>query len=210
MSTIVTRRGILLKSAAAVGAAMLPSALVQAADVQRVRLLIDAGRIDIDLYVRRAPVSAGDFLKYVDRHCYDGGSFSRVVRLDNDHGSPHIDVVQGGVRADVTPWAPIAHETTRQTGIHHLDGTISIPRDKVGTGSGSEFFICVGPQPALDFGGKRNPDGQGFAAFGRVTAGMDLVRALWHMDASGPSPDPYTNGQMLRRPVSIASAFRVA
>jgi len=201
-----TRRQILASAAAALGSA---GAAVPG-DIPRVRLAIDAGRIDIDLFVRQAPLSAGDFLKYVDRRCYDGGSFFRVVRPDNDHGTPRIDVVQGGVRADVTPWAPIAHETTRQTGIRHLEGTISIPRDKVGTGSGSEFFICIGAEPALDFGGRRNPDGQGFTAFGRVTKGMDLVRAIWQMDASGASADPYTAGQMLRQPVRIIRASRVA
>jgi peptidyl-prolyl cis-trans isomerase A (cyclophilin A) len=92
--------------------------------------------------------------------------------------------------------------------LRHLDGTLSVPRDKVGTGSGSEFFICVGDQPSLDFGGHRNADGQGFAAFGRVVAGMDLVRAIWRLDATGPSPDAYTAGQMLAHPVRIVSASR--
>ena len=201
-----TRRWLLARMAAGLGGVLAGTAL--ATDVQRVRLVIAAGAIDIDLFVREAPLSCGDFLKYVDRRCYDRGSFSRVVRPENDHGTPQIDVVQGGIRADFTPWAPIRLETTRQTGIRHLDGTISIPRDKPETGSGSEFFICIGAQPSLDFGGRRNSDGQGFAAFGRVVAGMELVRAIWRMDASATSTDPYTAGQMLRQPVRIVTAFR--
>lgn len=201
-----TRRRILQGGAAALGVSFRR---VQAAETQRVRLLLAAGAIDIDLFVRQAPLSSADFLKYIDRHAYNGGSISRTVRPDNDHGTPAIDVVQGGIRADAATLPPIALETTRQTGLRHLDGTISLPRDTPGSGGGSEFFICIGDQPALDYGGRRNPDGQGFAAFGRVTHGMELVRAIWRMDASGASPDAYTAGQMLRRPVRIAAAFRV-
>jgi len=207
VANVMTRRR-LMRTAVVLSAATLPPA--RARDVQRVRLQTNTGAIDIDLFTRQAPLSAGDFLKYIDRHFYDGGSFSRVVRPGNDHGSPHIDVIQGGIRDGVTPLPPIALETTRQTGLHHLDGTISIPRDTVGTGSGSEFFICIGAQPSLDWGGQRNKDGQGFAAFGRVVAGMDLVRKIWQMDTSGASSDPYTQGQMLQHPVRIISGSRIS
>jgi peptidyl-prolyl cis-trans isomerase A (cyclophilin A) len=94
------------------------------------------------------------------------------------------------------------------TGLRHVDGTISLPRDGVGSGSGAEFFICIGDQPGLDFGGRRNKDGQGFAAFGRVVAGMDIVRGIWRMKADGPSPDAYTMGQILPHPATILSARR--
>ena len=176
----------------------------------RVRLTLAAGSIEIDLFTAQAPLSAGDFLKYVDRRDYDGGSISRVVRQNNDHGHPPIQVIQGGIRDNAKQYPPIAHETTRRTGLRHLDGTISIPRDKPGTGSGAAFFICIGSQPALDFGGQRNPDGQGFAAFGRVSRGMELVRAVWQTDSSGPSDDPYTRGQMLKHPIRILAAARIA
>ncbi len=178
------------------------------ADRQRVRLDLQAGPVELDLFVRQAPLSAADFLHYVDARAYDGGAITRVVRADNDHGASRIDVVQGGVRPGTAALPPIAHETTKATGILHLDGTISLPRDKPGSGSGAGFFICIGDQPSLDFGGGRNPDGQGFAAFGRVVAGMDIVRAIWRMDGSGPSPDPYTAGQMLRVPAPIISVRR--
>jgi peptidyl-prolyl cis-trans isomerase A (cyclophilin A) len=192
------------------GAALLVAGPALAARaLPRVRFVLEAGQIDIELDSARAPLSSGDFLHYVALGFYDNGRFTRTVRVDNDHGATRIDVVQGGIRPGVTPLAPIAHESTRQTGLRHLDGTISLPRDTVGTASGAEFFICIGDQPSLDYGGGRNADGQGFAAFGRVTAGMDRVRAIWRADASGPSPDLYTQGQMLRRPVRILSATRI-
>jgi peptidyl-prolyl cis-trans isomerase A (cyclophilin A) len=141
---------------------------------------------------------------------YDGGAFTRVVRPGNDHGLPRISVAQGAARPGGPKAASVPHETTRATGLRHLDGTISLPRDAVGTATGAEFFICVGDQPALDFGGLRNKDGQGFAAFGRVLRGMEVVRRIWSGDATGPSTDPYTAGQMLRVPAAILSARGIA
>lgn len=173
-----------------------------------VRLETDIGAIELILDLSRAPASCKDFLKYIEAGLYDGGAFTRTVRPDNDHGSPHIDVVQAGMRKGAKEWAPIALESTRQTGLRHKDGTISLPRDTAGTGSGGEFFICIGDQPALDYGGTRNKDGQGFAAFGQVVAGMQLVRRIWQMPTSGTSDDAYTKGQMLARPVIITSAAR--
>lgn len=178
------------------------------AGIVRVEIVLVGGRIVVDVDTARAPLSSGDFLRYVDARRYDGGVFSRVVRPDNDHGRVPISVVQGGARPGSGSFGNIAHETTRATGLRHVDGTVSLPRDAVGTAGGAEFFVCIGDQPALDYGGARNADGQGFAAFGRVVSGMDLVRAIWHMDGGGPSPDPYTAGQMLRRPVPILSARR--
>jgi peptidyl-prolyl cis-trans isomerase A (cyclophilin A) len=98
------------------------------------------------------------------------------------------------------PLPPIAHETTQQTGLRHLDGTVSMARAQPGTAT-AEFFVCIGAQPALDFGGGRNPDGQGFAAFGRVVEGMDVVRAL---HARGEAD------QYLARPIAIRSVRRLA
>ena len=195
---------------AMVGAASLlaPPALGASAAAVRVEMAVAAGMIAIEVDVARAPLSSGDFLHYVDARRYDGGVFSRVVRPGNDHGRVPIAVVQGGARRGSGSFGTIAHESTHATGLAHLDGTVSLPRDAVGSASGAEFFICIGDQPALDFGGGRNADGQGFAAFGRVVSGMDLVRAIWHMDAGGPSPDAYTAGQMLLGPVPIIRARR--
>lgn len=178
-----------------------------AAGTVRVALRTAAGPIEIEVFTSRAPLSAGAFLAVVEAGGYDGGAFTRVVRPGNDHGTPRISVVQG--RARVTS-APVPHETTAQTGLRHLNGTVSLPRDTPGTASGAEFFICVGDQPALDQGGRRNPDGQGFAAFGRVVSGMAAVRQVWSQAATGPSPDGYTAGQMLSPPVRILRARREA
>jgi peptidyl-prolyl cis-trans isomerase A (cyclophilin A) len=173
-----------------------------------VRLVTALGTIELILYIGKAPKSCDDFLKYIEAGAYDRGAFTRTVRPDNDHGTPKIDVVQGGIRPGAKTWPPIPLESTNITGLKHIDGTISLPRDGAGTGSGSEFFICIGDQPALDFGGRRNKDGQGFAAFGQVTAGMKIIHRIWRLDASGSSPDPYTKGQILLHPVAITEAAR--
>jgi peptidyl-prolyl cis-trans isomerase A (cyclophilin A) len=199
-----TIAGLGLMSARACGQTMQSGAI----PVIPVRLVTALGVIELILYIGKAPKSCADFLKYVEAGLYDGGAFTRTVRPDNDHGSPKIDVVQGGIRAGAKHWPPIKLESTRETGLRHLDGTISLPRDGAGTGSGSEFFICIGDQPSLDFGGARNKDGQGFAAFGHVSAGMKIVHRIWRLDASGPSKDAYTRGQMLLYPVAITSAQR--
>ena len=169
-----------------------------------------AGEIDVAVYVDKAPLSAADFLRYIDRGLYDGAAFYRTVRADNDHGTPKIEVVQGGLLNGTKALPPIAHETTRDTGINHRDGTVSLARSAPGTGSAAAFFVCVGKQPALDFGGMRNPDGQGFAAFGRVVRGMDVVRKIHAMPANAPSPEPYMQGQLLSEPVVIRKACRKA
>jgi len=168
----------------------------------------DLGRIDVTVDVERAPLSAGSFLRYIDEGLYDGAAFYRVVRQDNDHGLAPIQVVQGGILDETKALEPVAHETTEKTGIAHSDGVISLARSEPGTGSGAAFFICIGDQPALDHGGMRNPDGLGFAAFGRVTAGMDVVRTIHGMPTSDHAPVPYLENQLLAEPVTIVRARR--
>jgi peptidyl-prolyl cis-trans isomerase A (cyclophilin A) len=103
---------------------------------------------------------------------------------------------------------PIAHETTAATGLSHVDGAVSIARAEPGTGSAGAFFICVGDNPSLDFGGMRNPDQQGFAVFGQVVEGMDVVRAIQQLPADQPTDNEYLKGQLLGEPVKILSARR--
>jgi peptidyl-prolyl cis-trans isomerase A (cyclophilin A) len=144
-----------------------------------------AGSIKIELYKNLAPLTVENFLKYVDSGRYNGSHFYRVVTPDNQPGKTvKIEVVQGGLQLDedIDTIPGILHENTSMTGIHHLDGTISMARDTVGSAS-TEFFICIGPQPELDLGGKRNPDGQGFAAFGKVFSGMEVIRHIQQMPA---------------------------
>jgi len=140
----------------------------------------EAGNITVELYPDKVPVTTTNFLRYVDAKSYDGAAFYRVVRLDNQPNSPvKIEVIQGGLDSTHKErrLPVIAHETNNKTGIKHLDGTISMARSTPGSAS-SEFFFCINPQPELDFGGKRNPDGQGFAAFGKVVKGMAVVRKI--------------------------------
>jgi peptidyl-prolyl cis-trans isomerase A (cyclophilin A) len=149
------------------------------------------GNITVELYIDKAPVTAGNFLKIVQDHVLDGGCFYRTVRNLNDTNPVKIDVLQGGIQGKDSLFNinPIAHETTKLTGIQHLDGVISMARTTPGTAK-TEFFICIGNQPELDFGGRRNPDGQGFAAFGKVIGGMTLVQEIWGGAAIGQKIDP--------------------
>ena len=126
------------------------------------------------------------------------------MRLDNDNGFPKIEVVQGGSNKTFRDFAAIQLETTKQTGIKHLDGVLSMARGEPNTAT-SEFFIVIGAQPSLDFGGKRNPDGQGFAAFGRVTKGMDIVKKIHQIRKAQQVEDDYVTGQILAEPVAITN-----
>jgi peptidyl-prolyl cis-trans isomerase A (cyclophilin A) len=154
------------------------------------------GEILVQVSPEKAPVTAANFLRYVEAGLYDGSSFFRVVTPDNQpNDKVRIEVIQGGDVADDKCFPPIVHETTQLTGLRHLDGTVSMARAEPGTATCS-FFICVGDQPDLDFGGRRNPDGQGFAAFGRVLKGMEVVRRIQQRDQEK---------QLLKKPVAIIS-----
>lgn len=174
----------------------------------RIRMTTSQGDIDIELYLDKAPVTAGNFLRLVDDGHLDRGTFYRVVTYENDNGNPKIEVVQGGRGDRESPFPPIEHETTEQTGVLHKDGVVSMARGDVGTAS-SEFFICIGDQPGLDYGETRNPDRQGFAAFGKVVNGMDVVRRINRLPAEAPSDSDYTRGQILGDPVEITAVRRV-
>ena len=145
-----------------------------------VRIHTSKGEIVVELYPDLAPVTAQNFLEHVEKGTYTNSLFYRVVRMDNQpNNEVKIEVIQGGLFEDdiLDTIPPIIHESTDLTRILHTDGVISMARMEPGTAS-TEFFICIGDQPSLDFGGKRNPDGQGFAAFGRVIKGMEVARAI--------------------------------
>ena len=167
----------------------------------RVRIETRLGDIDAELDSTHAPVTVANFVRYVDAHLFDDGIFHRVVTMANQPtDSIRIEVIQGGVgaerRAQSFPAIPL--ERTSVTGLHHGDGALAMARNTPNSATGS-FFITIGEQPALDFGGKRNPDGQGFAAFGRVTRGMEIVRRIQSLPA---------NGQALVEPVAILRIVR--
>jgi peptidyl-prolyl cis-trans isomerase A (cyclophilin A) len=155
----------------------------------RVTITTPMGNIEAEIYETSAPLSAGAFLRNVDNGIYNDGraEFYRVVHMANQpNNTVKIEVVQGGLDRETgdtsVPYVP--HETTAVTGLTHLDGSLSMARDKPGTAN-TEFSICIGPQPELDFGGRRNPDGQGFAVFGRVIDGMDIARRIQKLPETG-------------------------
>ena len=173
--------------AIAIALVALSPAAVRSQSSVRVQIETDLGTITAELDTVRAPITATNFLKYIDMGMYTGGTFYRAVRLDNQPDNDvKIEVIQGGIapdrRDDQLP--AIRMEPTGETGILHLDGVLSMAREGPDTGQG-EFFICVGPQPELDQGGLRNPDGWGFAAFGRVIEGMDVVRRIQARETEG-------------------------
>jgi peptidyl-prolyl cis-trans isomerase A (cyclophilin A) len=169
--------------------------LAAASTTVRTRVDTVLGTFVVAVDTAVAPVTTANYLAYVDRKLLDGGSVYRLVNLANQSPDTRhkIEVVQWGMNLPddkPTPLPTIRHETTRETGLKHLDGTVSMARNGPGSAA-AEFFICIGDQPELDFGGGRNPDGHGFAAFGQVVEGMDVVRAL-HARAQAKQflPDP--------------------
>lgn len=169
----------------------------------QVRICTDLGDMVVEVYPDLAPVTARNFLDHVEKGSYTNSVFYRVLRMDNQpHNEVKIEVIQGGLFEDelLDTIPPILHETTEITGILHADGVISMARMEPGTAS-TEFFICLGDQPSLDFGGRRNPDGQGFAAFGKVIEGMEVARAIQAL------PD---NGQYLVEKVSIQGISKLS
>jgi peptidyl-prolyl cis-trans isomerase A (cyclophilin A) len=158
----------------------------------QVRIETEAGAMLVRLDARAAPATVHNFLRYVEAGHYDGGRFHRTVTPANQPADRiRIEVIQGGVAPEKASagFSPIALERTSGTGLRHLDGTISMARSTPGSAT-SDFFICLGAQPELDFSGKRNPDGQGFAAFGQVIEGMDVVRRIQQSPADGQRLTP--------------------
>ncbi len=173
-----------------------------------VMLDTDLGEIEVEVYLDKAPISAGDFLRYVDEGYYDGQGFYRTVRDDNDPRGMGMSLIQGG-RLDFEPIGnTIPHEPTSNTGLSNISGTLSIARDTPGTGSAAFFFINIGDNHFLDYGGERNPDGQGYAVFGEVVSGMDVVRAIQAQEAEAETDSPFTEKQFLTTPVTIRKAYR--
>jgi peptidyl-prolyl cis-trans isomerase A (cyclophilin A) len=184
------------------GFAMLLLAVPPAYAQQRVVIATDIGEIEVEVDSNHAPITSANFLKYVDEGFYTDGVFHRTVTPENQPDNKvKIEVIQGGVNPEPgkQDYPAIPLERTSDTGLKHLDGVISMARDTPDTAT-SDFFICVGDQPELDFAGKRNPDGQGFAAFGRVVRGMDVVRKIQKAPAEG---------QKLTPPVRILNMERV-
>jgi len=178
----------------------LYSMLIHSQQVVTCSIKTKLGTIEVELYPDKAPVTVGNFLQYVDQGAYTNSSFFRVCNPENEaNREVKIEVIQGGNVSQENILPPIALETTEKTGILHKDGVISMARSGPDSAT-SSFFICINDQPALDFNGIRNLDGKGFAAFGRVTMGMDIVKKIQAM----ASTDQY-----LTTPVAIESITRL-
>jgi peptidyl-prolyl cis-trans isomerase A (cyclophilin A) len=179
-----------------------------------VRIETPLGSIDVAVDAKRAPITAANFLKYVDAGLYDGGRFHRATRPDNYEPQlpdrPPFQIVQ----ADTAParrgekFPPIPLERTNVTGLGHKAGTLSMPRGADADSATSGFVICLEETPSLDFGSKRYPDGQGFAAFGRVVNGLDVVRRI-QQQPTNKDADTSMGRQTLAPPVPITKMSRI-
>jgi peptidyl-prolyl cis-trans isomerase A (cyclophilin A) len=182
-------------------------AFAQAAPV-RVALTTAEGVVVLELYPDKAPVTAGNFLRYVDARKYDGAEFYRASRPPGAAAADY-GLLQGGIRnPEVAQFPPIAHEPTTRTGLSHTDGTIALGRFAPGTAQ-SDFFICVGDQSYLDADPKAPGDNVGFAAFGRVVEGMEVVRKILAMPLDPEKGKGVMKGEILKSPVRIQTARRL-
>ncbi len=189
------------------GAAALAAspALAQAAN-PKVAITTGHGVIVAEIFVDKAPITAGNFLRYVDTRRYDGAQIYRATRAQ---GAPDIGFIEAGLpNHPERLLPPIKHEPTTLTGLKHLDGTLSLARFAPGTGR-ADFTILVGDAPGMDADPSQPGDNQGFAAFGRVVDGMAVVKAIMALPTGGVARNPVMQGQILDPPVSIVSMRRV-
>lgn len=176
-------------------------------DLVPVAIDTSLGRIVVALDRARAPVTTGNFLHYVDTHRYDGQNFYRSMHMPDAKGAAG-GLIQGGITTDARKLLPpIAHEPTTQTGIHNSAGAISMANSGPGTAR-ADFFIMLSDMPGLDANGPGG-DANGFAAFGRVTEGMDVVRKIWDSPVSPTKGEGAMKGQMLDPQVKILKVERV-
>ena len=167
----------------------------------RVVISTDFGDIEVDIDTENTPGTSANFLSYVDAGHYDGGQFHRTVTMDNQpNDTVRIEVIQASVNEEFAEQGSdaIPMERTSVTGLRHVDGAISMGRGQPDSAT-SSFFFCINDQPSLDFGGNRNPDGQGFAAFGQVVSGMDVVRMIQGQPAEGQTLSPQVRITSVRR-----------
>jgi peptidyl-prolyl cis-trans isomerase A (cyclophilin A) len=203
------RGAMLIRIAFLLGAIAAVPALAQPAPADTVPVAIEtsAGRIVVALDKAHAPVTTANFLHYVDTHRFDGESFYRAMHVPDADGNDG-GLVQAGIRSDARKlYGPIAHESTAQTGLHNLAGTISMARLEPGSAK-ADFFILVSDMPGFDAGGPGG-DADGFAAFGQVVEGMDVVKKIWGSPVSATKGDGPMKGQMLEPPVKIVKAERL-
>jgi peptidyl-prolyl cis-trans isomerase A (cyclophilin A) len=213
MSSMAIRRILLEFAIATLLACPLHAQAVGDGEVL-VRIETGLGSIDIAVDTKHAPITAANFLKYVDGKFYDGGRFHRATRPDNytpaPPDRPAMEIIQGGIdparRGDGFGAIPL--ERTSVTGLKHVVGTVSMARGQAADTARSDFFVCLDDQPSLDFGGKRFDDGQGGAAFGRVVKGMDVVRRIQQQPTNEKGETPIAR-QTLLAAVTITRMSRI-
>lgn len=181
----------------------LPVAAAPQFETVRATLQTSEGSIVLELEKQRAPVTTANFLRYVDQNRFDGAVFYRATKV-----APGFGLIQGGARNDPKRiLKPIAHEPTTMTGLSHVDGAISMARGAPGSANG-DFFIAIGAMPSLDAHPDQAGDNLGFAVFGRVVEGMDVVRRILDAETSPTEGEGAMKGQMLAAPVRITTARR--
>jgi peptidyl-prolyl cis-trans isomerase A (cyclophilin A) len=192
--------GFLMLAAPALAQEEAPAPQVRTVNVA---VTTSLGEIVIALEVERAPITAGNFLRYVEVGRLDGAEFYRAMRIGEG------GLVQGGMRDPRKLFPPIPHEPTSQTGLSHVNGAVSLARTAPGTAT-ADFFIIVGDRmTGLDAGPNSGGDQLGFAVFGHVVSGMDVVRAILAAPASPTEGEGVMRGQMLDPRVTIITARRV-
>lgn len=183
-----------------------PTPIVPGAGDVVVSLETSLGAIIIALKTKQAPLTTANFLQYIDGKLYDGASFWRAAKAPS---SVDYGLIEGGLAGDPKKvLKPVAHESTTQTGLRHVDGTLSLARREPGSGD-SDFFICVGEAPYLDANPAGEGDNAGFAAFGQVVKGMEIVRKILNLPTPGVAINPVMKGQMLDPVVQILRARRL-
>lgn len=172
------------------------------------------GNMHVELYPEKAPLSTRDFLYYVDKGLYNDQGFYRVVTPENDDKKMGMSLIQGGM-LDLVELTLVEHESTQQTGLANVTGSLALARQDVGSGSAAFFFVNLADNKMLDHGGKRNPDGQGFAVFGRVTKGLGIAyriqeRPTYKKGEAENLPPAFRliDDQLLKNPVFIKKAYR--
>jgi peptidyl-prolyl cis-trans isomerase A (cyclophilin A) len=202
----IGRRALILGGGAAwIARPRLALAAAAPARKPRVAIATDKGTIVVELEDRKAPITSANFLRYVDAKKYDGGTIYRASRTPGTRGA---GTIQGGISPKARKFRPIAHESNRITGIKHRAGTISMGRNEPGSAQ-CDFFICASPMPYLDARPGGRGDNEGYAAFGQVVTGMDVVKRILALRTDGKTYEVAMKGQMINPPVQIVSMKRV-
>ncbi len=203
----IARRGLIAGAGALAASPLFTSQVGAQAPAANPRVVVttDHGAFTAEIFADKAPITAGNFLRYVDTRRYDDTQFYRALRNSWDATTGLIEA--GMPNHPERLLAPIAHEPTTQTGLKNLDGTLSLARFEPGSGR-ADFSICVGDTPSLDADPAQPGDNLGFAVFGRVVEGMEVVHAILALPTNGPAQNPVMQGQILSPPVTIVTMRR--